>query len=245
MTIPDSRADQSVLIAEYVLGLLEGEAAREVEEWIRTDRGAAGMALQWEDHLLALSDRMVPQEVDAALWARVAERLAAQPQVTTSQRREDAEPSRWDRFWNDVRMWRWASIGLATAVVVFTVAPFLTAPDRAVPRVAVLQQPGQSAQPGWVVSVLHNGDVQIRGLSPLPTPEGRSVQIWTLAPGEAKPRSLGLLADRQSVVIPSDQIGPVQPGQLFEFTLEQAGGSPTQLPTGPILYIGRIVAAVL
>ncbi|TNF12092.1 MAG: anti-sigma factor, partial [Pseudomonadales bacterium] len=35
----------------------------------------------------------------------------------------------------------------------------------------------------------------------------------------------------------------VQAGQLFELTLEPAGGSPYNRPSGPVQYIGRAVLA--
>lgn len=275
MTIPDSDIDRRVLVGEYVLGLLEDQEHDEVRAWVQADRQAGAMALQWEEHFLALSDRLAPAALPDSLWGRIQSRLTgatsagaaqaratagaqprmnAQPQVSAPSQthprteRPASAPARtggWQRFWENASAWRWVSAGFAAATVALAVLPNWRGAEPPATRVAVLQQPGQAAQPGWVVSVLDGGDVMIKGLAALPTPAGKSIQIWTLAPGEKKPRSMGLLADRQSVRIDAELVGAVQPGQLFEFTLEQEGGSPTGLPTGPVLYIGRIVAASL
>lgn len=287
MTIPDSNIERQVLVGEYVLGLLEGAEHDDVRAWVQSDRQGAAIALQWEDHFLALTDRLVPASVPQVLWDRIQSAIRVVPSVASGATAAgtSAAPSapvgpaqgvsaqdvastgpsasshgatragrsargpgvagRWQQLWESASTWRWLSAGFAAATIALAVVPSWRAPEPNTPRIAVLQQPGQAAAPGWVVSVLDGGDVQIKGLAPLPTPPGKSVQIWTLAPGEKKPRSMGLLADRQTVRLDGELVGAVQPGQLFEFTLEQEGGSPTGLPTGPVLFIGRIVAATL
>ncbi|MFA4912090.1 MAG: anti-sigma factor [Burkholderiaceae bacterium] len=245
MSIPDNEMDRRVRVGEYVLGVLQGEEHDETHAWVQQDRQAGAMALQWEDHFLALTDRLTPASVPDALWARLSSTLFDQGTAPVRQPVASPSPSVWQRWWDNASTWRLVSAGFAAATIALAVVPNWRTADPSVPRVAVLQQPGQAAQPGWVVSVLGDGDVQIKGLAALPTPPGKSIQIWTLAPGEKKPRSMGLLGDRQTVRLDGDLVGAVQPGQLFEFTLEQEGGSPTGLPTGPVLYIGRIVAASL
>jgi len=42
-------------------------------------------------------------------------------------------------------------------------------------------------------------------------------------------------------VMPVSRLPAVQGRQLFEITLEPAGGSPYDRPSGPILYLGRTV----
>ncbi|MEZ0198984.1 RNA polymerase subunit sigma-70, partial [Pseudomonas qingdaonensis] len=37
---------------------------------------------------------------------------------------------------------------------------------------------------------------------------------------------------------------PLEANQLFELTLEKAGGSPTGLPSGPVKFIGRAVKVI-
>ena len=60
MTIPENDMDRRVHVGEYVLGLLEGAERDEAHAWVQSDREAGAMALQWEDHFLALTDRLTP-----------------------------------------------------------------------------------------------------------------------------------------------------------------------------------------
>ncbi len=252
----DEKQSQNVLIGEYVLGLLEGSAATDAADLIERDPQAARLALEWERRFLALADRLEPISPNPNLWQRVSRSVfetvvpSAQPAVASApasaaprKPRAPVQPSLWERL----SAWRWLSAGLATAVL----ALLLLSPgwwaggDADRTQVAVLQPPGEPAKPGWVLRVRGNGDVELQPLMPQPTPQGQSVELWTLAPGEAKPRSLGLVDPGQPITVQAGQIGDVVPGQLFEMTVEPAGGSPTGGPTGPILFIGRTVVAAL
>ena len=103
--------------------------------------------------------------------------------------------------------------------------------------------PGEAAQPGWRITVADNGDLQLTPLAQQADYRAdRSVQFWTLENNAEGPRSLGLVEPGRSLVIPAEQVGGVESGQLFELTLEPPGGSPEPRPTGPVLFIGRAVA---
>jgi len=72
-------------------------------------------------------------------------------------------------------------------------------------------------------------------------PADKSLELWMLPDGSA-PRSLGL--------IPATGVGrvnlPAVPDVAFAnvpalaVSLEQAGGSPTGAPQGPVLYTGKV-----
>jgi anti-sigma-K factor RskA len=64
------------------------------------------------------------------------------------------------------------------------------------------------------------------------------MQVWTLPSREMGPMSLGLLEDAHSATLRGPALPRPQDAQLYEITLEQAGGSPTGRPTGPILAKG-------
>jgi len=271
--IPENTFERRVLIGEYVLGLLEGPDAQEVEGWIARDRAAAEMALQWEDDLLALAARVPALAPSASVWTRiqasVAQRAssaaapsasaqpasdaapdASAPQTPSTSRpaaprsapAATRKPASWgSRLWDSVPTWRWVSAGFAAAAIMLAIFPNRETPVP--PQVAVLQAPGEAAKPGWVLTVMGSGDVRIDPLVGLDAPSDRAVQLWTLAPGETRPRSLGLVAGSNTINVAAAAVGKIQPGQLFEMTLEPQGGSPTGRPTGPVLFIGRVVAA--
>ena len=106
---------------------------------------------------------------------------------------------------------------------------------------AILQAPGQSSTPGWVVTVDLENNVTLTPQVHTETPADASVQLWTYNKALPQPRSLGLIDPNQPVAVPADIMGTIGDDQFFEMTLEPEGGSPTSEPTGPILFIGRVV----
>ena len=96
----------------------------------------------------------------------------------------------------------------------------------------------------------HGGGLQpVRGEQPVTqtivvgagTPWLQQLELWMLPDGQP-PRSLGVLPAggiaRVPLVGPSDAALADIPA--LAVSLEPAGGSPTGLPTGPVLYSGRI-----
>lgn len=219
------------LIGEYVLGLLDEPEAGEVRELIEHDREAARMALDWERHLLDLADALPAQQPSPALWQRLQQSLGWSTE-------SDGGLSRW---WNSLGLWRLTSAGLALLVLLSWLPGVLRDAPTGPSFTAVLQVPGESASPGWVITVDGDGTLTLDALVADQIPPDRSVQFWTLVDPKDGPRSLGLIEPGKAVTLSAEQIGAVQAGQLFELTLEPEGGSPLNRPTGPVLYIGRAV----
>ena len=87
-------------------------------------------------------------------------------------------------------------------------------------------------QPGAVVNAFANGRVEMIPLTDINVPPGRALEIWTLWDRDRGPRSVGLIDRAQTVRLNLDKLPPTGPDQLFEITLEPAGGSPIGRPTG-------------
>jgi anti-sigma-K factor RskA len=79
----------------------------------------------------------------------------------------------------------------------------------------------------------------IRAVAPATVPADRDLELWTLPPGATQPRSLGVLPVTETIV--TKQAAPAIGTQLL-ISLEPRGGSPTGLPTGPVLYSGKVVS---
>ena len=232
--IPQAPEQRRALIGEYVLGLLDEPEASEVRQLIDRDRDAARMALDWERHLLDLADALPAQHPSLALWQRLQQSLGWLPAGSES----DGGLSRW---WNSLGLWRLTSVGLALLVLLSWLPGVLRDAPTGPSYTAVLQVPGESARPGWVITVDGDGTLTLDALVADQIPPDRSVQFWTLVDPKDGPRSLGLIEPGKAVTLSAEQIGAVQAGQLFELTLEPEGGSPLNRPTGPVLYIGRAV----
>ena len=70
---------------------------------------------------------------------------------------------------------------------------------------------------------------------------GQALQFWTKPDDADGPTSLGLVPGGRPTIVPVSKLPGLSPNQLFEITLEPAGGSPIGRPTGPILFVGRAV----
>lgn len=219
--IPQDHEERRLLIAEYVLGLHRGERAAEIKRWLAEDDEAGRLARRWREHWVGAVDLLPP----ARLWRRVARETGL------------ARPW-WRSGWASVAVWRTVSAALLVAVVLLVGPLRQSAPVYTV----VLQAPGESARPGWRITVSDAGDLRLTPLVKGQYAADRSVQFWTLAEADKGPRSLGLVEPGRSLVIPASRVGGVESGQLFELTLEPEGGSPEDRPTGPVLFIGRAVA---
>ncbi len=148
---------------------------------------------------------------------------------------------------NNVWVWRLAS--LVFALIALTLAlmpakpsvPPVTVVEVAPTRAAIMQAPGLSSTPAWIVTINPKGDVLLDPQVRSDIPADASVQLWTHNKDMPQPRSLGLIDPNQPVTVPASLMGEISPDQIFEMTQEPAGGSATASPSGPILFIGRIV----
>src|SRR5690625_4130002 len=106
---------------------------------------------------------------------------------------------------------------------------------------AVLQAPGHSATPGWVLSVDPQGQALLTPLVETELNAGERVQLWTQGSKQEELQSLGLIDPNQPVTLTTEHVGTIKEGQIFEMTLESAQQQSTAQPQGPILFMGRVV----
>jgi len=68
--IPENQEELQVLAGEYVLGVLEPEAAREVEAALADNAALRAAVLFWEERLHPLADLARAADPPDALWRR-------------------------------------------------------------------------------------------------------------------------------------------------------------------------------
>lgn len=233
--LPTDEAD--VLAAELALGLLEGpELAAALERQIG-DPAFARAVLRWRDHF-ALLAHDVPE---VAPPPGAAQRVIAAVRGTASPAR--AVPLR--PVSRAVRWWQAAALaggalaaGLAGVLVMRPATPPPVATAPAAPQLVAALKGKDDAQT-LLVSVDATQRVRIAGR--LAVPAGRVAQLWLIA-GEAPPRSLGLLraeADAHLRLQAALPAGLAQ-GAVLAISIEPEGGSPTGLPTGPVVASGPV-----
>ncbi|PZQ17770.1 MAG: hypothetical protein DI565_03245 [Ancylobacter novellus] len=225
------------LAGEYALGLLDPGAAADVERRAGRDPALAAAIAEWRGRLIELDDSAAPSAPSEAVWERIEAGLDARPSPAARGAAEP-KPSLLSRLWGDVAALRGAALAGAAASVVLAVAAGLAYRDaqRQPQVIAVLLTADD--RPGAIVEVFADGSSYVAPLSDVAVPEGRIMQVWTLPDRETGPVSLGLLKDDGAARLTPVSLPAPKPRQLYEITLEPAGGSPTGRPTGPILFKG-------
>lgn len=238
--------DRQALAGEYVLGILDEAGLARCEALIDRDPAFAAAVAAWRAHLGELDLTAAPLVPADGLWQRIEASLDA---GTAS--RAAASPSGWRRLarlWDSLPVWRGIGLGAACAALLLAVA-----------LGAQMRQAGQTMQaapvlvavllseqnsPAAIVNAYGDGRAELVPLTAMQAPAGRSLQVWTLWDRARGPVSVGLLDALRSLDLMVDGLPGTAPDQLFEITLEPAGGSPTGRPTGPILMKGTASRAL-
>ena len=127
------------------------------------------------------------------------------------------------------------------ASVVLAAVLVLRPPETHVRYITLLQAP-DTQRTGWVVEATSGERIRLVPIEAgAVVPADKSLQFWTKLEGADRPTSLGLVSPNARLELPVDRSPGLGEQQLFELTLEPQGGSPTGLPTGPILFVGRSV----
>jgi anti-sigma-K factor RskA len=220
------------LAGEYVLGTLPHRARRRFERLMAADPGLAQLVGEWADRLGPLDDATPAAEPPERVWRAIESRLAGTVAIVPAL--PAATP--WVgalAFWRSLAF----AAGAAAAGLVLYLALF--AGRAPVPTVVALLS-GRAGDIGWVaVTGPKSDEVSFSAVAPKPEPRPHAFELWGIAGGP--PRPLGLLPQNSgsAAVFGAAQLPP--PGGVLAVSLEPAGGSPTGLPTGPVLYQGKVL----
>jgi anti-sigma-K factor RskA len=229
----DADRPDEVVAGEYVLGVLEDAERATFEHRLARDRALQSLVARWQERLLPLDTTAAPATPPAGLWGQIEASVGRRGAV-------NEKPSLAARLWLSLGFWRGTSFAGAAASLALAVALVLMA-GRSTPQplyVAVLQ--AGDASPGAIVEISYDG-ILVVPLKDFEVPSGRTLQVWTLWDQARGPVSVGLFARPQRTYFQRADL-PARDSQLYEITLEPAGGSPTGRPTGPVL--GKGYAAI-
>jgi anti-sigma-K factor RskA len=220
------------LAQEYAAGTLRGGARRRFEALLPSHPLLRDALRQWQGRLMPLTASIVPQAPPPRVWRQIELRLW--PAVSTV-------PQRW---WQRLSLWRGVSALASVATVGLALLLVLPGPAQP-PVVVVLQGTGGAAQGvnSFVASVSADGSALVtRPLLLVSVEANRVLELWSVPPAGA-PRSLGLIAADGTTVIDRRRL----PASLLKggtsalaVSVEPPGGSPTGVPTGPVIYAGKL-----
>lgn len=227
----DPLRSDAVVAAELALGVLEGAELIEARERQIADPDFARTVALWRDHfaVLALQARdVIPPD---ALEQRVAEAIR-----TDSRGSVVALPVRSRR----ASWWPIAAVlsgGLAAALTaVMILSPATRQPSSGPVLVAALDV--VATHKTLVARLDAARHLRIAGV--IEVPGAHSAQAWLIL-GKEPPRSLGVL-QRGAQQLQTDSVvtNAVVPGATLAISIEPLDGSPTGLPTGPVVAAGTI-----
>ena len=219
------------LAAAYVAGTLRGPARRRFVSLMRSHPGLRSAVQAWEARLMPLTASLAPVPPPPRVWQRVEARIASAKAARVG-------------WWGQLAVWR-AFSGVATVAAV-TLAVLLALPQPSQPPiVVVLSAAGGTAPEGGVIPASFVASISADGRAMVTKPittvalqPDRALELWAVPP-QGAPRSLGLISAQAATVVKRGKV--LDNTAALAVSLEPPGGSPTGAPTGPILYVGKLV----
>jgi len=217
------------LAAEYAAGTLRGAARRRFERLLPAHPQLHAAARAWEERLMPLTAAIAPVQPSGEVWRRISERIGGGDARTTT-----------GGAWQRLAFWR--SLAAFASVAAIGLAVLLANPTPQPPPIVVVLAPtgaASGAAPAATLVASISGDrssLVTRAIAPLSIQPDRSLELWAV-PTTGAPRSLGVLPGGSGTVVLRGKV--LAGADTLAVTLEPAGGSPTGLPTGPIVYAGK------
>jgi len=226
------------LAAEYVLGTMSAHARRRFEINLKENPALRRAVAEWEKRLTPLALALPEIEPPSRVWQAIESRIRPGRQAT--------RPG----VWESLSFWRFSSIAsglVALALLILVAVPGPDTPPADDTRMVVVMNDLKTRNPAMTVSWEPGKPgkrvMRIRVIGHADMAPGTAWELWMLPGEDQKPVSLGLITthDAQTVVVPEPLAAKLDQAQGLAMSVEPAGGSPTGLPTGPVLYAGQCV----
>lgn len=234
--------EKETLAGEYALGCLDGDQRAHCDRLVESDPDFAARVESWRREFMEIDMTAAPERPSETLWLRIENALPEthSAMATPPARRTVTERRGWLRqLWENLSMWRAIGMSAAAACLVLSIGIALLRHDMAQTPIMVAVMMSDQNRPLALVNAFRDDRIELVPLEALSAPEGKSLQVWTLWDRGRGPVSVGLLEQMRSMNLNVSGLPATIPDQLFEVTLEPAGGSPTGRPTGPILMKGN------
>lgn len=224
--------EDDLLASELALGLLDGPEREAALRRLESDAALASRVDWWRERFepLSASDSVEPSE---GLWQRIETILPGNDNVAIT----------------EARRWRAAALaatvvaGVLGAALVLRPAPV---PQPSVPAATLAPVPvllaSVAGDSGIVATIAYDQTAGNLTVAPGKLDAGlREPELWII-PADGTPRSLGTINPARATTTPARASlrRLIAQGATFAISLEPRGGSPTGLPTGPILGTGKI-----
>jgi anti-sigma-K factor RskA len=234
--------DDAQLAAEYALGLLDDAEQAQAAARAQSDAMFAAEVARWRGRLAPMLGDITPVAPPQASWDAIDRATVGSSAANDNV----AELKR------SVRVWRAFSggasaIAAALALVLLLQPPVSQAPAPIpAPRAQVAPMVASLASDKGEPMLMATWDpvserLIIAAANDMPAPAGRSHEVW-LIPAGGSPMKVGMLpgSARMHMQVPDDIADQLRRGATLAVSVEPAGGSPTGLPTGPVIASGAL-----
>ncbi len=223
------------LASEYVLGTMPRRARQRFQGLMAADPALARLVGDWARRFLPLDDTTPAEAPPEQVWQAIERRIAGA--VATA-----PAPSPAAGWFGALAFWRGLALAASAAAAALVLYLAIFAGRAPAPTVVAVLS-GHGGEPGWIaVTGPQSGEVSISAVTPRRVPAPHAFELWSIAGGP--PRPIGLLqqAAGSAVVLSAALLPP--PDGVLAVSLEPPGGSTTGLPTGPVLYQGKVLIRV-
>ena len=227
--------DDDFAAAEYALGTLGASERAALAARRLRERELDEAISAWEARLAPLAEATPevepPRDLLPAIEARI---RGAAPEAPANAAIVALRRS--------VALWRTTAIAasvFAAVLAIGMVGREMT--RRSVPReyVAILQK--DAASPAFAVTVnLDRQELTVRPVA-AHAPPGKAYELWIIDAALGAPRSLGVIGDKPRAANLSAYDPAVVEGATYAVTVEPPGGSPDGKPSGPPVFVGKLI----
>ncbi|GAC1452150.1 MAG: anti-sigma factor [Steroidobacteraceae bacterium] len=242
MNTPADGDQEHLRYAEYALGVLDADARAAVaQEILVNDQAATAVAL-WQRQLAPLSEDVGEISPAPHLWTGIRQALKLDAPVRVPPR-----PS----LWENLRLWQWlgagASLVAAACLVLLVVAPpqWQQRPSVVATTLMVSTIKQENGVTRWTATMdLTRQQIVVVPASPGSVAPDRSTELWLIPAGQ-KPIPVGVFAPGAvtTLKLTPPLLAQLGPQAILAVSVEPPGGSPTGLPTGPVVGTGAISGA--
>lgn len=228
--------ERDLLAAELAMGLLDGAERAQAEALAHSDPEFRAAVARWSGRLAPMLDEVAPAPPPERLWGRIEAGIAPpRPNVVQLRRK--------------VTLWRaWSAAASAVAaglaLILVTRPSPAPAPRPAPTLVAMMQAEGSPAR---LVATYDPASRRLivqaaAGMAPAP---GHAHELWLIPARGGNPHPMGMVSPTapNRMDVPPPMARDIAEGATFAVSVEPPSGSPTGLPTGPVIAAGKLTRA--
>jgi anti-sigma-K factor RskA len=230
MSAADLRDEDELLAAELAFGLIDSEERPAAEARLSRDLAFATAHARWQDYAAAMFGE--PGEAPRpGVWSAIEARLPA----------NDTAPSK-----ATLRWWQAGTL-VATAAAVVLGVMSVQKPAPLIVKVPVAQAPTApmvavlTGKTGFVTVSFDPATGRMTSAANGIDIGDHAPELWVI-PADGKPRSMGVMnaSGPSWAAVPASAVAALSAGVTIAVSVEPIGGSPTGLPTGPVILTGKM-----